>query len=263
MLRSYCGVPGSGKTLNATYQAIKHYRRENNEIKYFISFIFSKIGIKSKKIDFDYYKRFPHHRIIYIYSNYPILLDKKRNIYSNKVTLWDLNNDYSFLPNSLIIIDEIQLYADSDEYKDKIVNKKLGKIAKFLQAHRHFGVKEIIFISQHPSRIFKKGRNICESYLKLRKIINIPFTPYSLILGTGYYEMEFYGRFIPKNREEKKKLPFDYYRFFRIFNRYKVYNAYDSRYLSNYNYNKPLSESGLYEGLKIDYSYLSELFDEQ
>ena len=33
-LISLCGVPGSGKTLNATRIALKHYKHENNIIKF-------------------------------------------------------------------------------------------------------------------------------------------------------------------------------------------------------------------------------------
>lgn len=259
-LISFCGVPGSGKTLNATRAALKHYKKENSRIKYFISFVFSKFHLKISKIDYDYYSNFPYRKINNIYSNYPILLDKKRKIFSNRINLWDLNNNYSFLPNAFIIIDEIQLYADSDEYKDQTINFKLSKVARFLQAHRHYGVKTIIIISQNPSRIFKKARNICESYLKLNKVLNLPFN-LSIVKGRGYYDLDYYGKYVPTDRKERKKLPFDYYRYINFFNRKKVFNAYDSRYLSNYNYNKPLYQHGYYENLKIEYEFLEELFE--
>lgn len=260
-LRAFCGIPGSGKTLDCTDIAIKHYKKQNNRIKYYLSFILSKLGSNKMKVNYEYYKLFPYRRINNVYTNYPVLLDKKRNIYSRTCSIWDLDNRYSFYPESLIIIDEVQIYVDSDEYKDKEVNYKIGKIGKFLQAHRHFGIKEIIFVSQHPSRIFKKGRNICESYLKHNKVINIPLIPYSIISGIGYYEQDFYGRFIPRDREERKKLPFDYYKYFKIINRKVVYNSYDSRYLSNYNYNKPLINKGGYSDLKISFEILDKLFN--
>lgn len=263
MLLSLCGVPGSGKTLNATRMALKHYRKENSKIKYYFSYLISKIPNNKLKVDFEYYKRFPYCKINNVYSNYPILLDKKRNIYSNKVDFWDLNNKSSFLPNAFIVIDEVQLSADSDEYKDKVTNKKLSKIAKFLQAHRHFGVNTIIFTSQNPSRIFKKGRNICESYLKQCKVLNIPFTPFTIMKGIGYYDLDYYGKYIPKSREERKKLPFEYYKRFAIFNRNRVFKAYDSRYLSEYNYNMPLLEKGTYDNSKVDYEQLKILFENE
>ena len=34
-LISLCGVPGSGKTLDSTYLALKHYNKQNILIKYY------------------------------------------------------------------------------------------------------------------------------------------------------------------------------------------------------------------------------------
>ena len=255
------GVPGSGKTLNATRIGYKHYRKENSKIKFYLRYLLSYLPNEKFKENFNYYDKFNKRKINNVYSNYPILLDKKNNIYSNVISFWDLNNDYSYLPNACIIIDEIQLYADSDEYKDKNVNKKLSNIAKFLQAHRHFGIKDIIFTSQHPSRIFKKGRNVCEYFFKQCKVINIPLTKYSIIKGVGYYNLDDYGKYIPKDRKLRKQLPFDYFKKIYIFNRKKIYNAYDSRYLSEYNYNKPLYNNGLYDKKKVSYDHLKNIFE--
>lgn len=261
-LVSYCGVPGSGKTLDLTYEALKHYKKENSKFHRFIVWILARLGFKKYKKLFQFYKLFPKEKINNVYSNYPILLDKKNKIYSNYCNIWDLNNEYSFLPNSFIGIDEIQLYIDSEDYKDKDINAKIKKIAKFLQAHRHYGIKTIVFVSQHPSRIFKKGRNICESYLKHKKIINIPIIPISIMRTVGYYELDYYGRYIPKDRETRKKLEFDFYKKIKFFNRRKVYNAYSSRYLSKYNYDKPLIEKGKFESLSLSMEQLKEAFED-
>ena len=260
-LKSYCGVPGSGKTLSATVDAIRHYNKQNSPIKYAILSVLYRLGYKKVESDLKYYDNFPYKKINNVYSTYPILLDKKRKIYSNKLSLWDINNQYSFYPDSILIIDEVQLFADSDEYKDKRINLKLRDVAKFLQAHRHYGIKTIIFISQNPSRIFKKGRNICESYLKLRKVIKIPLLPFGIIRGTGYYDMDYYGKFIPRSREERKKLPFDYYKTLKFFNTKKIFSSYDSRYLSNYNYGKPLLPYGTFDNMKVDLETLKMLFE--
>lgn len=211
-------------------------------------------------IDYEYYQLFPDHRINNVYSSYPILLDKKRNIWSRKFSFYDMNNKWSFYPNSLLITDEIQLFVDSDEYADKDQKPIIADIAKFLQSHRHFGIKQIIFTSQSPTRIFKKGRNIVVGYLKQFKIINLPFS-ISIARGIIYYDFEYYGHHIPKDRKEREKLPFDYKKVIRIFIRNKVYNAYDSRYLSLYNYNKPLLNKGYWDNYKTDYAYLKDLFD--
>ena len=87
----------------------------------------------------------------------------------------------------------------------------------------------------------------------------LPFN-ISIVKGRGYYDLDYYGKYVPRDRKERKKLPFEYYRFIKIFNRKKAYNAYDSRYLSNYNYNKPLLELGTYSNKKIEYEYLEQLF---
>lgn len=327
------GIPGSGKTLDATYIALKHYKSQNSFIRYYMSFIkyklfnlihslpfykllkenyekfinfkilgfcifkilfklsyyffnlfiflflfvnvsiyvkvlivlyfiyFKKLVRSFNKLDYEYYCIFPYKKINNVYSTYPILLDKKLNIWSNKFSLWDLDNSVSFLPDSLLITDEVQLFIDSDEYRDKTKKHKVSKVAKFLQAHRHFGIKQVIFTSQSPTRIFKKGRNIIVGYLKQNKIIDLPFG-ISIMRGIMYYDFEYYGRFIPRSREERMKLPFDYKKVVKIFLRNKVYSAYDSRYLSEYNYKQPLLDKGCWEGYKVPYDHLVSLFED-
>ena len=193
-----------------------------------------------------------------IYSNFPILLSKKYNIYSNSCSVFDLDNRYSFIYHSTIIIDEIQLFIDSDEYADVKQKVRIAKIGKFLQSHRHFGIKDIIFVSQHPSRVFKKARNITESYLEHKGKIVIPLFPIGLMYGTYYYTFESYGMPIPKDRESKNRLSFKYKPFFKFFNLNKCYNSYDSCYLYYANCNKPLKE-GSYKNLRLDITDLDNL----
>lgn len=73
------GTPGKGKTLNLTREAIRQYNKDNSLFKRTIRKINHKPTIKNL-----------------IYSSYPILLDKKRNIYSNKVSIFDLTLDNKF-----------------------------------------------------------------------------------------------------------------------------------------------------------------------
>lgn len=262
MLISYCGVPGSGKTLHSVGDdALKKYKKDNSSFKKFIYWLGYKLKIKSATNNFLYYKCFPKNKINSIYSNFPILLDKKNKIYSNKVSLFDLEGQYSFLPNSLIIIDEVQLYIDSDDYKDKDLNLRIRRIGKFLQSHRHFGIDRIIFVSQHPSRIFKKGRNICESYSKHYKIFKLPFG-LTFIKTIIYFDLDSYGKFIPKDRKLRKMLDFDFKKKLIIFNRKKAYKSYHSRYLCEYNYNKPLLDLGTYDNLSISYDEVAKIFED-
>ena len=74
MISVISGLPGKGKNVYATYLAKKHYQRENSLI--------SRL------------KRSLRHcpsRINNVYSTYPILLDKRRKIYSNVISLNSLN----------------------------------------------------------------------------------------------------------------------------------------------------------------------------
>lgn len=231
--------------------------------KLFIIFylFFMKKFIKSfNELDYKYFELFPYKKINSVYSSFPILLDKKRNIRSNVADLYDLDSRWSFLPNSLIIIDEVQLFVDSDEYKNKTKNQIISMVAKFLQAHRHFGIKQILYISQSPSRIFKKARNITVGYLKMCKRIDLPFG-ISVLRGVMYYDFEYYGRYIPKDRDERKKLPFDYKKVTKFFIRSSIFGSYDSRYLSLYNYNKPLLNRGTWKAMKVPYNDLKIMFE--
>lgn len=301
-----CGVPGSGKTLNAVHIALDHYKKENSFLikgfaflKYKIYKIFHiellKEKVKANKIyimwqksficetlksilkcipllpsiyqrlssiNWKYYQMFPKNKINNVYSTFPICLDKKNKVFTNMISLYDLQGQYSFIPNALIITDEVQLFVDSDEYKDKEKNKIISRIAKFLQAHRHFGVKQIIFTTQNPSRLFKKARNVTVWYIKQKKIINIPFTPFSIMRGIAYEDIDFYGKHIPKDKDERRKLAFEYRKFTKFFLRSTLYNAYDSRYLSVYNFERPLLERGCWNDFKVSYDYVSNLFED-
>lgn len=258
----YSGIPGSGKTLDATHDALKHYRKENSRLKYFVYWIFSKFGLKSAQDKINYYNNFPHKRINNVYSSYPVLLDKKKKIYSNKWSIFDFNGNWSFLPNAFFVDDEIQLKIDSEDYKDKEINKKIAHIAKFMQSARHFGCSEIILCTQHPSRAFKKARNVASGFVQHKFIFKIPILEVGFIKTIKYFMIDDYGKYIPKSHEERKKLPFEYKKKIKFMNFRKVFAAYDSRYLSKYNYNKPLLNRGTYTSMKVSYNDLIPYFED-
>lgn len=258
----YSGIPGSGKTLDATYDALKHYRKENSRLKYFVYWTFSKFGLKSAQDKINYYNSFPYKKINNIYSSYPILLDKKKKIYSNKWSIFDFNNEWSFLPNAFFVDDEIQLKIDSEDYKDKEINKIIAHIAKFMQSARHFGCSEIILCTQHPSRAFKKARNVASGFVQHKSMFKIPFLEVGFLKTIKYFMVDDYGKYIPKSHEERKKLPFEYKKKIKFMNFRKVFSAYDSRYLSNYNYNKPLLNRGAYTSMKVSYNDLIPYFED-
>jgi len=141
MIKGLHGIPGSGKNVLATHIALKHFKRENNILK-------------------RAYRKLTHKPIYYnnVYTTYPIILKhfyskKKQDIYSNRCTLFDLIPSNRFLDNALIIIDETQVFFDSEEHKEFPRD-----IATFNQFHRHFNISDIIYITQHPSRLMKKLR---------------------------------------------------------------------------------------------------------
>lgn len=255
------GVPGSGKTLYSVYLAKFHFKRENSKFVkcirkislkfhnlkiYFIN-IFRKIFKKdliSYKVDiYKSYVYDSHGKVNNIYSNFPIYLysyfDKSLNkfikVYSNSVCMWDLNNSYSFLPNSLIIIDEVQLYIDSDEYIDKVSRDNFRPIAKFLQAHRHYLIKDIVFISQHPNRVMAKIRNVTNEFLKVKRFIKLPFLPIGLFFGVIYYDTDSYGK---STSLDKKLCNYDFKKVFKIVNIKSLFSSYDTCYLKILNRDK-------------------------
>lgn len=237
MITSIHGLPGSGKNVYATYLALKKYKKNNSLIKRTI-------------------RRIHKRPLIYnnIYSSYPILLDKKRLIFSHIVSPYDLKNQFSFLPNALIIIDEIQSFYDSDEFKDfpKV-------IATFNQFHRHFGISDIIYISQHPSRVVKKLRNVTSQYRKIQSFYRFPFLPFGFICYTNYYEFDDYGKY-PHPPKEAKTYDVDNHVVF--FNVKKVFQSYNSIYLHVLNDNKPLISHGSFKKLDLSTNEIISIFDD-
>lgn len=235
MISCISGLPGKGKNVYATYLAKKHFRRENN--------IFIRFSRRLK------------HQSLYInnvYSSYPILLNKRKKIYSNVVSLYDLSGDYRFKDNALIIIDEVQSFYDSDEYK--FFPKE---IAVFNQFHRHFGIKDIYYISQHPSRIVKKLRNVSCQFTKIRKFLVIPILNIGIMYITNYYEFEDYGRWHHPPKELKTYDVDNHFVFFRI---KPIFKSYYSKYLSVLNKNKPLYDKGTFKSTSLSKKEIKDVF---
>ncbi len=231
------GLPGKGKTLTSVHLAIKHFKNQN---KFFPKLI----------------RKLQRKEVIYnsVYSNFPICLDKRKKIYSNRVSVYDLMNQNSFLPDSLIIIDEIQLFYDSDEYKTfpRI-------IANFNQAHRHFGIKDIIYISQHPSRVVKKLRNVVSEYYRIKTVFRVPIINIGFISARVTYEFEDYELSFTKDSELRKMKDIKSKIFFVNFR--KAFKSYDTCYLRPLNADKPLLNHGNYKSIDLednDINVLSE-----
>lgn len=197
------GLPGTGKTLLATYIGCKHYKKENSLLRRTIR------RIKKEES-----------RINGVFSNYPIKL--KKNVYSNEISLFDMNRWQKYFMDSDILLDEFQLYFDSLDFKNfpKTVRNTF-------QLHRHFGINNIYILSQHPSRIVKQARVLVTEFYEIMRFTKIPFIGIAFFRYNIYYNFEDYGKPVNVKKSEvtyrfKKKIKFFRYK--------KVFKAYDTKY---------------------------------
>ena len=240
MVIALSGIPGSGKNVRATYLAKKHFKHQNNIIRKLI-------------------RKIKHEPILInnVYTTYPILLkkypkkSKKQNIYSNKVTIYDLIPDNRFEKHACIIIDEAQAFYDSEEHK--IFPKE---IATFNQFHRHFDIDNIYYISQHPSRLLKKLCVLASEFDKVKTFINIPFINIGFMYIVVYYERDDYGKY---NHPKKEAKTYDVKNRFCIFRTKPVFKSYDSKYLRVLNEDNPLYNKGEFESLAHESLYKTKV----
>lgn len=229
MITCVNGIPGSGKNVLVTKICLHHYKKTNNSIRRLIR------KIKKEPI-----------WINNIYSTYPILLKKtkKEKVYSNIVTIYDLVPNNRFLNHAVIVIDETQAFYDSEDHKEFP-----KEIAIFNQFHRHFGIDDIYYVSQHPSRIMKKLRILACEFDKIKRFICIPFIHLAFMHIVRYFEFDDYGKY---NHPKKEAKTYDVKNKYMLFFAGKVFKAYDSKYLKVLNIDKPLYNRGVFK--KIDLS---------
>lgn len=229
MITCVNGIPGSGKNVLVTKICLHHYKKTNNSIRRLIR------KIKKEPI-----------WINNVYSTYPILLKKtkKEKVYSNIVTIYDLVPSNRFLNHAVIVIDETQAFYDSEDHKEFP-----KEIAIFNQFHRHFGIDDIYYVSQHPSRILKKLRILACEFDKIKRFICIPFIHLAFMHIVRYFEFDDYGKY---NHPKKEAKTYDVKNKYMLFFAGKVFKAYDSKYLKVLNIDKPLYNRGVFK--KIDLS---------
>lgn len=241
MIKTINGIPGSGKNVLATHDAIKHFKNENNLLHRVIRRILHKPRIINN-----------------VYTTYPICLkkypfwSKKQPIYSNRITIFDLTPSNRFLENSLIIIDETQVLFDSEEYKEFPRD-----IATFNQFHRHFDIKDIYYITQHPSRLMKKLRILCCEYDKVKTFINIPLFPIALMHIVKYFEFDDYGKYHHPKKEAKT---YDVKNQYMFFLKGRVFRSYKSKYMKILNIESPLYNKGTFSGPLLTDSEIKFIF---
>lgn len=170
-------------------------------------------------------------------------LKKKKDIYSNRVTLFDLVPSNRFIKHSSIFIDEAQAFYDSEEHKEFP-----KEIAVFNQFHRHFDIDNIYYISQHPSRIMKKLCVLASEFDKIKTFINIPFINIGFMHIVSYFERDDYGKY---NHPKKECKTYDVKNKYSLFLTKKVFKSYDSKYLRVLNENQPLYDMGQFDSLKM------------
>lgn len=236
-LTTNTGLPGLGKTELLTYFSIKHYKRTNSLLNRYI---------RRKKGLSEYINN--------VYSDYPILLDIKHNVYSRVIDIDDLDNTWKLLPDSFVAIDEPQLDYDSLDTKEFP-----RAIAMFLQAHRHFDISCIAFATQHPNRLIVYEKNIMNEYTYIKNAICIPFTPFKFLIMRKVYELVDYDSINTRDKEEMRKKNIE--KKYRIFNYKKVHKCYDSKYLHVLNSFKPYLDKGFYTSLELTPGQVKKYLD--
>ena len=221
-VRVITAPPGHGKTLNMTRIAISLFEEENKE----------NIKDKIKRIKNKELKKYKNT----IYSNYPIRLKKTKKlvkvkngldpeekltstIYSNKLKFGDMNLSNIFCDNACFFIDEIAFNYDSMDYKDFP-----DAIAHFFQVHRHLDYKYIYTNSQSLSRIIKRVLCISEEYWNVISLWTfLPFVCRVKFKIT--YDIE-------TSKKEENIIGKDSKTIVKWFFKKRVFEAYDTKYLS-------------------------------
>jgi Zonular occludens toxin (Zot) len=221
----YSGLPGTGKTASATLSAVKHFNQQNSFINKLIH-LYKESYLTTYKQFFkkQLYIVIKELTINNVYSNYPILLDTKKQIYSNSIKPSDLEMKYQLPSGSLIILDEVQRYYDSREFKT--FPKQLGV---FFQHHRHGSIKDIILVTQHPRRLDNKMRDLVEIFRKYRLFIKIPLIPVIFCTYSNYYEFEDYGSYHLMKREMRS---FDVDNHIQLIWSFNSFTRYNSKYFN-------------------------------
>ncbi len=220
------GVPRVGKNKTAVYLAVSHYSKENSLIKQLIR--------KKRGLDPIYNN---------VYSNFPILLDRRKKIYANEISIYDLNGEYRLRENAMIVIDEMPVTFDALDWKD--FPKAIGD---YLHVHGHYHINSIILVAQHPKRLPNKPRDIAEILWRIKKFKKLPLLPWGRLNAVQYFQFDDYGK---PEYIDKKVATYD----FEIVKKWCNLKNIHSRYKHDYMYpriaDKPMLEHNEYNALYL------------
>lgn len=247
------GKPGTGKTLFCTYLAKKKYKNENRFKKNKIINIFSNYPIILNNTYKYRNKLKKKEKKIYKKTQKQVKLIDKKSMVSRSVSLHDFEVFRRHVPDSIYIFDEFHSIIDSLDYKifPRIVSKNF-------QFHRHFGIKDIYVICQHPSRLVKNVRVLVDEFIQIKRFIKIPFTGLGIVVYTTYFNFEDYGK---STKVKKEDVAYDFERHFRIFRYKRVFNSYDTKYMNKLVETEPYFESDNYKNLSLSLEDIKYNFD--
>jgi hypothetical protein len=239
------GVPGSGKTLFCTSLAKSKFKKENFlRRKKVINNVFSNFPIQLSNY-FSKRKKYKKVKVIDKVNGKLVknthLIDK--NSYSRSCTLTDFNVYHKYIPDSVFIFDEFHAMYDSLDYKSFP-----RKVAKTFQFHRHFGIKDIYCVCQHPSRLVKQVRILVDEFYRIKKFIKIPIIGIGIFKYTIYYNFEDYGK---STKVKKEDVQYDFNCKIKIVRYKKLFKSYDTKYMKALVEESEYLESKPYKSLTL------------
>ncbi|MDY4823475.1 MAG: zonular occludens toxin domain-containing protein [Candidatus Onthovivens sp.] len=167
---AFTGGLGSGKTLNATKTAVVLWKKTKLKIKVlnFKSRIINKIKNKINKKRIKKGKEPLQLNKIYdipcIYSNYPIKIDKKRNIWSRKLKKEHLLLQERITEYSIVVIDELPQLINQFNWNIKEVQNNVNEFITFF---RHYIGGYFIITAQSIDDIVAQIRRKLNTYFWL------------------------------------------------------------------------------------------------
>jgi len=146
------GLPGTGKTLSAILRFLLPSLKDKRKVYTNID------GIQLLKTSLYLGAELQDLEKILVYTEK----------FSTKLLAGNLDN--KSMVNSMIIIDEAQLFWNNRDYASE-ENKNL---LPFLQKHRHYGL-DILFLTQNIDQLDIGIRRLCQVHYRLCKLSNVGF----------------------------------------------------------------------------------------